>query len=121
MIVSQKAPKAMRKALLIGMVALLGMSAVPGSAQILSRGDFFGPGALPPTAGIELGLGLHREQGNFQAICNCTFEDGTGSGLLAALTFNLPLDYDWAIGLKAGIDFKGFATEAMIIDTAQIR
>jgi hypothetical protein len=121
MIMSQNALRGMRKTVLIGMAAFLGISAVPGFAQILSRGDLFGPGALPPTVGVELGLGLHREQGNFQAICNCTFEDGTGSGLLAALTFNLPLDYEWSIGLKAGIDFKNFATEAFIVDITSIR
>lgn len=109
----------MNKAVLFVALALFTLS--DASAQILSRGDFFGPGALPPTVGVELGLGLHREEGNFQAICNCTFEDGTGSGMLGALTFNLPLDYEWSLGIKAGIDFKGFATEANIIDVATIR
>jgi hypothetical protein len=108
----------------IGFFALLGLlsiSSLPGFAQILSRGDYFGPGALPSSVGVELGLGLHREEGNFQALCNCTFAEGTGSGLLAALTFNLPLDYEWSLGVKAGIDFKGFTTEALVVDVATIR
>lgn len=108
------------KKVIIAVVAIMGMCS-SGSAQILSRGDLFGPGALPPTFGVELGLGLHREEGNFQAICECTFEDGKGSGLLGALTFNLPLDYEWSIGIKAGIDFKNFATTAQVVDVTSIR
>ncbi len=119
MIVSKKERNGMRN-VIIGVVAIMGMCST-SFAQILSRGDLFGPGALPPTVGVELGLGLHREQGNFQAICECTFEDGKGSGLLAALTFNLPLDYEWSIGLKAGIDFKSFATTADVVDVTSIR
>ena len=111
--------RSMRKGVLVVALALLGLSNAP--AQLLSRGDFFGPGALPPTVGVELGLGLHSEQGSFQAICDCEFEDGTGSGFLGALTFNLPLDYEWSIGLKAGLDFKGFATETFRIENSILR
>lgn len=108
----------MKKVFIIAFGVLL---AAPGFAQILSRGDLFGPGALPPTAGVELGLGLHRQQGTFQAACNCTFADGTGQGFMGALTFNLPLDYEWSIGIKAGIDFKGFTTETLLIEPAILR
>jgi hypothetical protein len=111
----------MKRLSIVAVIALLLASSMPASSQILSRGDLFGPGALPPTAGVEVGLGLHREQGSFEAACNCRFQDGTGSGFLGALTFNLPLDYDWSIGIKAGIDFKGFDVETMIADTATIR
>ncbi len=103
------------RAILI-LVALL----VAGSAnaQILSRGDVFGPGAPPPMIGIELGLGEHTQLGNLDCDCGAVFSSGTGSGLLAAALFELPLDYEWAIGVKAGIDFKNFSSSALVWDTA---
>lgn len=122
MSVNTKEPKGMRKAGFAAIfVVVSALNAVPGFAQILSRGDFFGPGSLPPTVGVELGLGLHRQEGSFQAICDCNFTGGTGQGLLAALTFNLPLDYEWSVGLKAGIDFKGFKTETFLIENGILR
>src|ERR1019366_8587293 len=78
--------------------------------QILSRGDLFGPGAPPPMAGIEIGIGQHSEMGILACDCNSTFTGGTGKGLIGSLFFELPLDYEWAIGVKAGIDFKNFST-----------
>src|SRR4051812_30058623 len=83
-----------------------GMYASNSQAQILSHGDLFGPGAPPPMIGIELGLGTHQQQGTYNAACGCTFANGSGEGFLGNLVFELPLDYEWALGAKAGIDFK---------------
>ena len=38
------------------------------------------------------------------------FSGGSGTGLIGSLLFELPLDYEWAIGIKGGIDFKNFST-----------
>jgi hypothetical protein len=84
------------------------------SAQIISHGDLFGPGAPPPLAGIEIGIGQHSEMGTAICTCNSIFTGGNGKGLLASLFFELPLDYEWAIGVKGGIDFKNFSTTSNV-------
>ncbi|HEX5316798.1 MAG TPA: hypothetical protein VFX22_09110 [Candidatus Kapabacteria bacterium] len=81
-------------------------------AQILSRGNLFGPGAPPPMVGVEIGFGEHSQQGNLLCDCGANFTTGTGTGLLGSLLFELPLDYEWAVGIKGGIDFKNFSTNA---------
>src|SRR5438876_12214079 len=90
-------------------------------AQILSRGDLFGPGAPPPMAGIEIALGQHTQQGTFQGNCNCTFDNGTGSGFLGRALFELPLDYEWAVGIMIGPDFKKFSGTTGINEQAIIQ
>ncbi|MDP4200479.1 MAG: outer membrane beta-barrel protein [Bacteroidota bacterium] len=90
-------------------------------AQILSRGDLFGPGAPPPFAGIEVALGKHAQQGTFDASCGCTFQNGDGTGFMGAAFFELPLDYSWAIGLKAGVDFKNTKSTFGITESAIIQ
>ncbi len=77
---------------------------------------FFGPGAPPPLAGIEIGIGQHAEIGTLDCDCGSSFKSGSGDGLVASLFFELPLDYSWAIGIKAGIDFKNFSTVAPATD-----
>ncbi len=76
-------------------------------AQIFSRGDLFGPGALPPMFSIEAGFAQHVQGGTFDCDCGVTFEGQSANGFLANLMYELPLDYTWVIGLKGGIDFKG--------------
>jgi hypothetical protein len=70
--------------------------------------------------GLEVGLGTHQQQGTYDASCGCTFESGTGTGFLGSLVFELPLDYEWAVGLKGGIDFKNTSGTKHVIDTAII-
>jgi hypothetical protein len=89
--------------------------------QILSRGDLFGPGAPPARAGVEVGIGLNRQEGTFNAACNCEFADGKGTGFIANLVFELPLNYDWAISLKAGVNAMTTASDVIVIDNATIR
>jgi hypothetical protein len=76
-------------------------------AQLFSRGDLFGPGALPPMFSIEAGFGKHVQSGSFDCDCGATFEGQSANGFLANLMYELPIDYSWVIGLKGGIDFKG--------------
>lgn len=97
------------------------MFASASSAQILSRGDLFGPGAPPARAGIEVGLGLNRQEGTFQAACDCEFADGKGTGFIGNLVFELPLNYDWAISFKAGINAMSTASDELVVDNATIR
>jgi hypothetical protein len=108
----------MRNIKRIALLSLLiaGAFAPAVKGQILSRGNLFGPGAPPPMVGIEIGLGQHTEQGNLACDCGANFSGGTGTGLLGNLLFELPLDYDWAIGVKAGIDFKNFSTTGVVND-----
>jgi hypothetical protein len=89
-------------------------------AQLLSAGGLFGPGAPPPMIGVELGLGLHQQMGTFQASCNCEFDNGSGSGFLAGLLFELPIDYEWTIGLGAKFDFKKYTQTTMVVDEATV-
>jgi hypothetical protein len=93
----------MRNIKRIALLSLLiaGAFAPAVKGQILSRGNLFGPGAPPPMVGIEIGLGQHTEQGNLACDCGANFSGGTGTGLLGNLLFELPLDYDWAVGIKA--------------------
>jgi hypothetical protein len=113
---------AMKRILYVSLVAMAAIAAFQtrSDAQILSRGDLFGPGAPPPMVGIEFGLGKHQQQGTFDADCGCTFENGTGTGFLGNLLFELPLDYEWALGIKAGIDFKNTTSRRAVFDTAVI-
>ena len=90
-------------------------------AQILSRGDFFGPGAPPARAGVELGLGLQTQSGVYNAQCNCAFSDGKGSGFLGDFVFELPVSYDWAISFKAGIFLFHNSGDLLITDEASVR
>ena len=89
-------------------------------AQFLSRGNVFGPGAPPPLAGIELGFGNHSQQGSYNADCGCTFTNGTGTGLVLSLVFELPLSYEWAVGVKGGIDFRNTTSEQGVKDVAVV-
>jgi hypothetical protein len=98
---------------------LVGMSMLASPlahAQILSRGDLFGPGAPPPMVGIEIGVGQHAEMGTADCDCGAQFAGGTGTGLIGSLLFELPIDYGWAIGIKGGIDFKNFSTTNNVND-----
>lgn len=90
-------------------------------AQLLSRGDLFGPGALPPMLSIEGGFGMHSEQGSYQAECDCEFKDQRGNGFLGNIMYELPLDYTWVIGVKGGIDFKKNKGSVLLREEAVIR
>src|SRR5579883_509648 len=105
--------------LLVLIAAVLSMPQNVG-AQILSRGDMFAPGAPPPLIGIELGLGAHRQQGTYQAACLCTFSDGSESGFLGGLLFELPLDYTWTVGLGMKFDFSGLNNSTLVSDVAAL-
>jgi hypothetical protein len=89
-------------------------------AQIISAGDFLAPGAPPPMIGIEIGLGSHMQMGTFQASCSCEFDNGSGTGFLGGLLFELPLDYEWTIGIGAKIDFKHYSSTTNVSDTATV-
>jgi hypothetical protein len=92
----------------------------PLRAQILSRGDLFGPGAPPPMIGVELGLGQHMQNGTFQAICQCEFAQATGIGFLAGLLFELPVSYQWTFGLGVKFDFKGYTAVTSVTDQVSV-
>ena len=87
-------------------------------AQILSSGNLFGPGAPSPMLGIELGFGEHQQMGTFDCDCGSSFGQGSGTGFLGSLLFELPLDYEWTIGFKGGIDFKNLSSTIGVNDTA---
>lgn len=90
-------------------------------AQILSRGDLFGPGAPPPMIGVEAAFGKHAQQGTFSANCGCTFENGSGAGFMGAAFFELPINYEWAIGLKLGADWKNTLSTANVLEQAIVQ
>jgi hypothetical protein len=90
-------------------------------AQILSTGDLFGPGAPPPMIGVELGLGAHVQQGTYLANCKCEFSGGSYSGFLGGLLFELPLDYEWTVGLGLKFDFKGLNNSTIVKDDAALK
>lgn len=56
---------------------------------------------------IEGAFGQHVQSGSYDCDCGVTFTGQSANGFLANLMYELPLDYSWVIGLKAGIDFKG--------------
>ena len=60
---------------IVGFALLLLLAASPLRAQILSRGDLFGPGAPPPMIGVELGLGTHSQNGKFRQSANANFPE----------------------------------------------
>lgn len=90
------------RAFALGVLTLLAAHFSIGSAdaQILSRGDLFGPGAPPPLLGPEVGFGANSQIGSFNALCNCEFAEGKGAAFLLGGLYELPLDYNWAIGAK---------------------
>lgn len=110
-----------KKIIFSKLIAVMVVLAPAVHAQILSRGNFFGPGALPARAGVEVGLGLNRQEGSFDAACGCTFTDGKGTGFLGDLVFELPLNYDWGITLKAGIHALSHTSDQLLTDKATIR
>lgn len=110
----------MKKNNLVVGFALLLLLAAPLNAQILSRGDLFGPGAPPPMIGVELGLGSHQQNGTFQAICKCTFPAASGLAFLGGLLFELPVSYEWTFGLGLKIDFKSYSSSTTVNDTATV-
>jgi hypothetical protein len=110
----------MKKKIILGLAFMMAMLSAPLQAQILSRGDLFGPGAPPPMIGVELGLGLHTQEGQFQADCGCTFPSGSGNGFLGGLLFELPVSYQWTFGLGLKFDLKGYKTSVFVTDTATI-
>jgi hypothetical protein len=105
---------------IIGLALVMLMLAPQLRAQILSRGDLFGPGAPPPMIGVELGLGSHMQNGTFQAICKCEFDGGSGNGFLGGLLFELPVSYEWTFGLGLKFDFKSYSSTADVVDTATV-
>lgn len=96
-------------------------SATTSHAQILSRGDLFGPGAMPPMLSLEAGFGQHVQAGTFDCQCGATFEGQSGNGFLANLMFELPLDYSWVLGIKGGIDFKNIKGSEIKVEQGVIR
>jgi len=40
---------------------------------------------------------------------------------MGALVFELPLSYEWVVGLKAGVDFKNTTSRVSVLDTATIQ
>jgi hypothetical protein len=89
-------------------------------AQILSTGDLFGPGAPPPMIGVELGLATNTQLGTYQAACQCTFDGGSYSGFLGGLLFELPLNYEWTVGMGLKFDFKGLNNSKIVKDDAAL-
>jgi hypothetical protein len=107
---------------LLAMAAMLcfGLFATNANAQIISHGDLFGPGAPPPQFGVELGLASHHQAGTYLAACDCEFVGGTGTGFIGNIFFELPLNYEWVIGLKAGINFMNTSSRTSIREQAFI-
>jgi len=112
--------RTLRAAVILTLFAV-GVFAETANGQILSRGDLFGPGAPPPMIGVEAGFASHSQIGTFQAACGCDFDEGSGSGFVGNILFELPIDYSWAFGIKTGIDFKNTSGTAFVHDTAVIR
>ncbi len=104
----------------VGFALMILLIAPSLRAQIISAGDLFGPGAPPPMIGVELGFGQHTQNGTFQAACKCTFENCTGSGFLGGLLFELPVSYEWTIGLGVKLDLKSLTCVTNVLDTATI-
>lgn len=105
----------------IALFAIAVLCSHSAHAQIISHGDLFGPGAPPPLVGVELGFGNHQQSGTFQAACRCEFDQGTGTGFMGSLLFELPLSYEWVVGFKGGIDFKNTSGTVPVSDTATIQ
>src|SRR5438105_433659 len=99
----------MKRYILIPIVVIFILAPKLG-AQILPAGNYFAPGAPPAMIGVELGLGEHTQAGQFQASCGCNFDNGSGSGFLGGLLFDLPLDYDWTVGIAVKFDFKSMSS-----------
>src|SRR5207302_10739436 len=55
-----------------------------------------------------------------EASCNCQFGSGSGTGFLGGLLFELPIDYEWTIGLGARFDFKKTSSTTNVVDTATV-
>ena len=111
----------MKKNIFISILIVTMLVAAPAlRAQILSGGTNLAPGAPPAMVGIELGLGQHQQLGTLEASCRCEFNGGTGTGFLGGLLFELPLDYEWTLGLGARFDFKSTSSTTNVVDTATI-
>lgn len=113
--------RVMQRITIVLVVLAVSLGANRSNAQILSRGDLFGPGAPPAMIGVELGLGLHQQQGTYQAACNCEFTDGSMTGFLGGLLFELPIDYEWTVGMAVKFDFKGVNNSTITQDTATLQ
>ncbi|MEI8133842.1 MAG: outer membrane beta-barrel protein [bacterium] len=109
----------MKKNLLIVGILVCALAS-SAQAQIFDAGHLLGPGAPPPMIGVELGLGNHMQSGTFEASCGCEFASGKGSGFLGGLLFELPIDYEWTIGLGAKLDFKTTTSSTTVLDTATV-
>jgi len=106
--------------LLAATLGVLGTS-TSARAQLFSRGDLFGPGALPPMLSIEAGFGQHLQAGTYDCECGARFEGQKGNGFLANLMYELPLDYSWVLGLKGGVDFKKINGSEMKVEQGVYR
>lgn len=111
----------MKRIIVVLVVLAVSLGAERSNAQLLSRGDLFGPGAPPAMIGVELGLGIHQQQGTYQAACNCEFNDGSMTGFLGGLLFELPINYEWTVGLGLKFDFKGLNNSTITQDTATLQ
>jgi hypothetical protein len=106
---------------LLSVIALAAFLPLDASAQLISHGDLFGPGAPPPLFGVEVGFGSHTQQGEYQADCHCNFPVGSGTGFMGSIVFELPLNYEWVVGIKGGVDFKNTLGRVTLQENAQIR
>lgn len=113
--------RVMQRLVVVLVILAVSFGANPSSAQILSRGDLFGPGAPPAMIGVELGMGMHQQSGAYQAACNCEFTSGSMTGFLGGLLFELPLDYEWAVGIGLKFDFKGLDNSQITQDVATLQ
>jgi hypothetical protein len=98
---------------------LLGGYALPGFAQTGSPP--ISGSANSAYFGLEVGYGLHTEEGSF--VCNCgnVFEDGEGKGFIASAFYEMELSRNFSAGLKVGFDFKNTTSTSTLFDTVIVQ
>ena len=82
-------------------------------AQILSGGGTLAPGAPPAMIGVELGLGMHTQLGEFEASCRCEFAAGKGNGFLGGLLAQPKLQAQPLKTIRFAVWAHGWAAETL--------
>ncbi len=94
----------MMRKLLVFMLLLVGMSP-----------------AVRAQIGFEFGVGHDTQIGEVKAACGCAFPDGSGTGLMTAISYEGPLFIGIRGGVKTGIQVKRTHGSVSVLESALLQ
>ena len=77
--------------------------------------------AVRAQIGFEFGVGHDTQIGDVNTACGCTFPDGSGTGFMSAVSYEVPLFIGIRGGVKTGIEVKKTQGSVSVMESAIIQ